>query len=515
VFALLSRMTALQMTTQDLLRLLIVAVGIVLLLVLSEGIRRTFLLANEFSRKLVHIGTGVFVLFAPLWFTNAAPILLIATMFTVLNLVAYKLHWLRSVHHTPRMSYGTVYYPLSLLILAFLLWEKQPAIVVASIFTLALGDGAAGAIGESVRHPFEFRITSDTKSIQGSTAMFGGTLAALVLTNFLYPHTLIFDFQESLWIKFLVFLAIGIFLTGWEAASSRGLDNLTVPLFAALALVICSSTPSGFAAIQFSTGVFLGAGIGFLSYKTKLLQPSGAIGTMLLASVIYGFGGWKWTLPIFSFFVLSSFLSKWGKVHKKSYEHVFEKSDTRDIWQVAANGGISGILILLWRIFPSDIWYTLFLGSVAAVTADTWATELGVLSRKEPVLITTLKRVSKGTSGGISLAGTLSGMLGSLIVALTSIPFLQSGAARIVSIAVISGVIGNLTDSVLGATIQAQYRCRECGSYTEKTIHCLNPSVHIRGYVCMNNDTVNVLCAFAGALSAFVLSVLVSNFPLL
>ena len=506
-------MTTFQMTTEDLLRLITVAAGVVVLLVLSEGIRKRFHFADEFSRKLVHIGTGVFVLFAPLWFRNAAPILLIAALFSLLNFIAYKLHWLRAVHHTPRMSYGTVYYPLSLLILSFFLWEKQPSLVVASILTLALGDGAAGVIGESIRHPFEFRITSDSKSIQGSTAMFGGTLAALVLTNSLYPGTIIVGIESS-WITTFVFLAIGVFLTGWEASSSRGLDNITVPLFTALALVYCGSDPSGSAAIRFSTGVFLGAGIGYISYKTRLLQVSGAVGTMLLASVIYGFGGWKWTLPILAFFILSSLLSKLGKVHKKTYEHIFEKTGTRDIWQVAANGGIGGILILLSRVFPWDGWYIMFLGSIAAVTADTWATELGVYSKKNPVLITTLKRVSKGTSGAMSLAGMLSGMFGSLIVASTSIPYLTAGTSRIIGIAILSGVIGNLVDSVLGATIQAQYRCQECGSNTEKTWHCLKPSVLIRGSARVNNDAVNAMCAFAGAASAFLLSLLAESFSI-
>jgi uncharacterized membrane protein len=112
--------------------------------------------------------------------------------------------------------------------------------------------------------------------------------------------------------------------------------------------------------------------------------------------------------------------------------------------------------------------------------------------------------VPAGTSGGITLAGSAGGAAGAIVVTLSALPFLTLDAA---SIGVISsiGILGSLIDSVLGATLQAQYRCRVCGRSTERRRHCAMPAEQTRGFRRINNDAVNFLSAFAGMLVGLLL----------
>lgn len=510
-------------TNTDLLRLGVLAAGIIALLALSEAARRLFGWPDEVSRKIVHVATGMVIFFAPPFFPNAGAVVLIAGLFVAVNIAAYARGWLKAVHHSKRKSFGTVYYPLALLLLAAPFWNAYPDLVVAAITVMAIGDAAAGIVGESIRTPLIYRITGDIKSVQGSVAMFIGTLLALSAALVMYGNGgLAFGliFSHSPLIAVLALAAIAAFATGWEAASSRGLDNLTVPIMTAAALHVCfaasgeintnSSVFSGAAAVTAAAGRFvLASGLGLLiaaaAWKARMLQASGAVATFLLAAIVFGIGGWQWTLPIFTFFILSSFLSKWRKQQKAPFESMFEKSGNRDAAQVAANGAIVGALALLWHFTGDDRLYLLSLVAVAVVTADTWGTEIGVLARKQPRSVLTGKRVPPGTSGGISLAGTLGGIAGAAVVSLTALPFVPLAPWQIFAI-VAFGALGSLFDSLLGATLQAQYRCEICGKHTEKTTHCEASSHQLGGLTWLRNDAVNLISTIlAVALAASLL----------
>jgi hypothetical protein len=137
----------------DLIRIAVLAAAILLLLAAVEFARRRFAIPGELLRKSVHILTGVFIAFAPPLFPRAGAVVLIAAVFVLFNALAYARGWLTSVHRTERRSYGTVYYPLSLLVLAALFWNDYPDLVTASIMVMAIGDAAAGIVGESIRRP--------------------------------------------------------------------------------------------------------------------------------------------------------------------------------------------------------------------------------------------------------------------------------------------------------------------------------------------------------------------------
>ena len=150
---------------------------------------------------------------------------------------------------------------------------------------------------------------------------------------------------------------------------------------------------------------------------------------------------------------------------------------------------------------------------MAAVNADTWSTELGVLSSKAPRLISTGRKVERGTSGGITLTGTLAALGGAALVGIAAGFFTPaSGWYSRLGIVIVAGVVGSLFDSVLGATVQAIYWCPTCNKETERhPVHsCGSPTKQVRGWYWVNNDMVNLACSLMGAIAASLLWLLLA-----
>jgi len=245
----------------------------------------------------------------------------------------------------------------------------------------------------------------------------------------------------------------------------------------------------------------LGAGLVFAvgAYMLRFLTAAGALAGGGLAASLIGLGGWDWAVPALAFFVLSSLLSEVGKRRKASTEVLTEKGARRDIGQVLANGGVGWALLLVYAFDPAPIWYWGFLGAFAAATADTWETEIGTLSSLKPRLVTTWKPVPKGTSGAVSVVGTLGGLLGALVI-WGCAAVLAEGSETVASVAGAVAIAGgglaaSLIDSLAGATVQARYRDPVTGRETERT----EGGHLVRGWRWFRNDAVNGLCTFSGA----------------
>jgi uncharacterized protein (TIGR00297 family) len=261
--------------------------------------------------------------------------------------------------------------------------------------------------------------------------------------------------------------------------------------------------------LQLLFGFLLAALIGFTAYRAHSLTKSGAWGAFLEGTIIFGLGGWKWAVLLMAFFVSSSALTRLFGKKKASLNEKFDKGGTRDVGQVLANGAIASIFAGLHFFFPAASWTWLaFAASLAAVNADTWATELGVLSPSLPRLITSWKPVERGTSGAISLYGTLAAAGGAALIAILGALLGPAGHGWAnLEIILIAGLLGSLFDSFLGATVQAIYRCPQCEKETEKhPLHtCCTKTVQIRGWSWLNNDMVNLGCALTGAVIGMVL----------
>lgn len=260
------------------------------------------------------------------------------------------------------------------------------------------------------------------------------------------------------------------------------------------------------AAEQLFVGAFFAACISFFSYVARLLTAGGSLAQFILGTILLGFGGWQWTLPMVVFFLLSSLISKVGTQRRAQAAAHFEKSSRRDAWQVLANGGAAGIMTLVWFFTHEEALYVAYLGAVAAATADTWGTEIGTLSNKSPLLLTTFTRVDAGRSGAVSMLGILAGVLGSCVIWGTALFWISASSLAMFLSVIIGGLAGTVADSLLGATLQVQYQCSVCRRITELREHCGNPALWFRGIAWIDNDIVNFIATLVGGFASLAAS---------
>jgi uncharacterized protein (TIGR00297 family) len=266
--------------------------------------------------------------------------------------------------------------------------------------------------------------------------------------------------------------------------------------------------------LQLISGTALSGLVSVSAYRFKLLTLDGAISAFLLGSIIFGTGGVSFAIPLLFFFFSSSLLSKYRKEEKVKYKTIFEKTGARDKNQVLANGSLAGILSFIYFLFPSPFIYSAYLSSLATVTADTWGTEIGILSLSVPLSLKSFKRVSPGSSGGMSFLGTSSSFLGSLfLVSVGYLPGISPVPFRLelFFIIVIAGFSGSIIDSLLGAFLQVQYLCPVCHKITEKKAHCGLDAKRVSGISWLNNDWVNFLSSISGIFLFFFLRKICGN----
>ena len=257
--------------------------------------------------------------------------------------------------------------------------------------------------------------------------------------------------------------------------------------------------------------------IAVVAYRRGSLTQSGAYGTIAVGTIIFAIGEWTWGVLLVAFFVSSSILSHYQEQAKESLADKFQKGHRRDLGQVLANGGAGVLIAIAFALVPHRWHFIGFIGAMATVTADTWATELGVLSKSLPRLITNGRAVPTGTSGGVTWFGTFVAFCGALLIA--TFAFLLEATASGVSsrgafvfisyptivAGTIGGLAGALFDSILGATVQAIYFCDVDQKETESAVHrCGNKTRLIRGWEWLDNDWVNFLSSIFGSIIALI-----------
>lgn len=256
---------------------------------------------------------------------------------------------------------------------------------------------------------------------------------------------------------------------------------------------------------QLALGFGLAAAAGLAGWRAGALAPSGALAAAVVGGTVFGFGGWPGAALLLAFFISSSALSRLFAGRKAGLAEKFEKGSRRDWAQVLANGGVAALAAVFIPLFPGAAWPWLALaGALATANGDTWATEIGTLSRQTPRLVTTGRRVARGTSGGVTLLGTAATLAGAaLIAALARLVAPGLGFGRALAAVSLAGLGGAFTDSLLGATVQGIYQHPEKGIETEKRPG--REAAPTRGWAVFNNDVVNFLATLAGALLALLL----------
>ena len=256
-------------------------------------------------------------------------------------------------------------------------------------------------------------------------------------------------------------------------------------------------------------GLAISGLMAIISYRLKALSGSGTVGMIIIGTLIFGLGQIPAAVPLILFFISSSLLSKLNNSHKTAAMKFGEKGSKRDIWQVFANGGVGATCIVVLFLTRQPVWFFCYLASISEAAADTWATEIGTMSRISPVSILSLRRVEAGMSGGITLVGTSAALTGSIFITLSvfimQVLFYpaQHLSTALLGLSAGGGFIGSIIDSILGSSIQARFQCPTCNRLTERRIHCGTQTVSAGGVWCINNDAVNFLSALSAAILVY------------
>lgn len=269
----------------------------------------------------------------------------------------------------------------------------------------------------------------------------------------------------------------------------------------------------------------------------RALTVAGAAAAAGVGFVIYTWGGVGAAASLLLFFVSASAWTKWGARIAPSRRRAAGDAAGRGALQVFVNGAVPALAALGLSVWPAPWWSVAFAGALAAVTADTWATEIGAFSRRPPVLVTTGEPVPPGRSGAVSFLGTMGGVSGAVMLAASTAalfmhwPFGAGAGAEFVAAAngdagrlgplaafvvavTAGGILGMVADSFLGATVQASFHCSTCLVHTEAPTHrCGTKTDHVGGVRFWTNDTVNLAASFTGAVVAAALFALVTVHP--
>lgn len=260
--------------------------------------------------------------------------------------------------------------------------------------------------------------------------------------------------------------------------------------------------------LRLFVGLCLGALIGVLARRAGALTRGGAWAAALIGGLIFGLGGLDWAILLLAFFISSSAWSRAFAPGKVALAEKYAKGSQRDWRQVLANGGLGALLAVANAFYAGHPWlWVAYGGAMAAVNADTWATELGVFSPSPPRVITTGRVVERGTSGGITSFGYLAAFGGSALVSGLA-GWLHANnypaPAILVGAVTLAGLAGTTFDSILGATVQAIYYCPQCEKETERhPLHtCGTTTTLLRGWRWLDNDLVNFFCSAVGIITA-------------
>lgn len=259
---------------------------------------------------------------------------------------------------------------------------------------------------------------------------------------------------------------------------------------------------------RFIIGAFLAGLIVAPAIRAGALTRSGGLAALVAGSVTTA-AGWPWAILLVAYFIVTTALTRVEhRAKSRRTGDVVAKGGARDWRQVAANGGVFTIAAAWIAVAgdPGGAGVTAFgIGALAAAAADSWGTEVGTLAKSPPRSILTLRPVPTGTSGGISMPGTIALAAGAAFIALLAL--VLGFPATVARAALAGGIFGAIVDSLLGATLQARRWCPACERETEQPVHRCGTETTSRGGVrWLDNDAVNLACTLAGGLLAAVIA---------
>ncbi len=391
---------------------------------------------DQLLRKMIHLFTGIAV-FILSYLVEKHVLLLLITAGSLFAFFTYPFSYFNFIHQTTRKSYGTLFYPAGILSAFILLYPADIDQFRAALLVLTISDTLANFGGKIKKGNHYLQITHETKSLFGSSLY---VLSAVIIYYVLLPQSLSFSY-------FLLLIVVSLHL---ELISFRGSDNLTIPLGVALFFRATENLHH-----QHFYGLLmliLAFGVGsFLLFRAKVLTRWGSLLAYFLGIYLAGILGWKWVLPVILFFVTSVIFTKINsRINGK-----IKLSSQRNIWQVLANILPAVISSAVYLITGEEFFIFIFIALIAAVTADTWASEIGPVFNKKCFSLHDFRFHKAGISGGISLAGTLAAIVAAFLISAASwYIFFDTFDMKKVLLIALSGLLASFVDSFLGAYLE-------------------------------------------------------------
>jgi uncharacterized protein (TIGR00297 family) len=436
----------------------------------------------EISRKYVHVAANLTGAALPYLMTRATLMAAAALFVPMLIAMAHR-SLLPGVVDRERSVDGPV---MALCAYGILLVCAPSEIAIAVPMCVAgLADGVAGLLGSRTGVP---RMSGSHRSWIGTTGAF---IAAFFIVSIAHS-------AASVWpLALTVGLVVAAVAASIEVASPSQLDNFTLPIGTFVALQIAADWQ--IADVLPRLGEFTASvAIAVLAVRRRWLTVPGAFALTVVALFSFWTIGWRGVFILAVFFVMSSLLTRF-RPDRAIQDDAAHGRGVRQVFAIAAPP--LTFSLVFWAT-GYNLWALAFVTAVAVACADTFATEIGRFSRREPILVTSLKRVPRGTSGGVSVLGTLASVGGAALICFTA-SVLGLIAPTMLGITITLGVIGALADSVLGATLQEHWACLDCGVVQETRPSCHHGARRIAGLPFLNNEAVNFLTvAVLGCCSA-------------
>jgi uncharacterized protein (TIGR00297 family) len=392
---------------------------------------------RDLIRKSIHFATGI-ILFILSYHLEKPTLLILLIAGTIFSFVTFYIRRFEFLHGTIGSSLGTLFYPVGLTASFLLLYNLPLHYFQITVLFLSVSDAIAN-IGGYIRiwNP-RFTPLVEEKSLWGVA---GFSLTAFIILRLLLPGS---------GPAYLSYLLLGIIVAiNLEIISYRGSDNLSVPFGSAVFFFLTHDQTVNIRLLSVIIPIM--ALIAWILSRKHILTRYGSILAYILGIYYFAVLGFDWSVPVVFFFISSViFTDIKGLVNKKP-----AGTDRRNIWQVLANIIVATVCSAIYLSLGKEIFIFFYISLVSAVTADTWASELGPVFNPKCFSLSDGRIKEAGISGGISFSGTLASLAGAFSISILSYPLLLGDLDwRPVIILTLSGFLASFVDSLLGAFIE-------------------------------------------------------------
>lgn len=224
--------------------------------------------------------------------------------------------------------------------------------------------------------------------------------------------------------------------------------------------------------------------IAVITYKLKILNKMGTTFAFVIGCIVLCYRRDAYVI-LLSFLIIETFIEK--AVTNKQEREVRTKE------QIFCNSIIAILALIINCITGENEYYIVYVSAISCSLGDSMASTIGSKYAKKVYSLISLKEIEKGLSGGVSIIGTLFGVLGNFFIGLIYYLLLNHGTVEYINflVIVISGFIGVMTDSILGDLFQKKYYCAKCGKEVDNIICCGSRTRKIKGI--LTNNEVNLI----------------------